>query len=98
MEAIQHYDASTKTFAQSVSQKVKRLLELGKISKITDGLYQCLPIPGYNISTYSIREHFGRLLCNCQKGRKGGECSHVQAVRIFKKATENLHEEQLHIL
>lgn len=96
--SVQHYDASTKKFEQPVNQKVKKLLDLGKVSKVTDGIYQCLPIPGYNITTYTIREHFGSLLCNCQAGRKGRECSHVKAVRIYKSQTESEKEHQLHLL
>lgn len=98
VETIQSYDASTKTFAQPVNQKVRKLLELGKISKVTDGIYQCLPIPGYNITTYTIKEHFGQLICNCQMGRKGRECSHVRAVRIYQEQTERIREQQLHML
>jgi len=98
VETIQHYNAGTRTFEQPVSQKIKKLLELGLVRKITDGLYQCLPIPGYNITTYTIRELMGRLACNCQRGRKGLECSHVRAVRIYQNQTEHIKEEQLHLL
>lgn len=84
----------TKTF---VNHKVKKLVELGKIVRVTDGIYQCLPIPGYNISTYTIREYFGRLLCNCQAGRKGRDCSHIQAVRVYREKVEHVREVQLHI-
>jgi hypothetical protein len=98
VETIQHYNAGTRTFAQPVNQKVKKLLELGLISRITDGLYQCLPIPGYNITTYTIRELMGRLTCNCQRGRKELECSHVRAVRIYQDQVEHIKQEQLHLL
>jgi len=98
VETIQHYDAKTKTFEHPVNQKVKKLLELGKISRVTYGVYQCLPIPGYNITTYTIKEHFGQLICNCQMGRKGRECSHVRAVRIYQDQTEHVKEQQLHML
>lgn len=97
-ETVQHYDSSTKTFAQPVNQKVRKLIELGLISRITDGVYQCLPIPGYNISTYTIKELYGQFICNCQMGRKGRECSHVRAVRIYREQTESTKEQQLHIL
>ena len=96
--SVQHYDANAKTFAQPVNQKVKILLECGLISKVTDGIYSAAPIPGYNITRYTIREHFGRLLCNCQKGRKGGDCSHTQAVRIYQCQVEHTKEQQLHML
>lgn len=98
MPAIQSYEARTKTFAQATSYKVRRLLELGLISRITDGVYQALPIPGYNITTYTIKEQFGRLVCNCQAGRKGRECSHVRAVRVYQGQTESEKERQLHLL
>jgi len=95
-QQLQHYEASTKTFEQPVGYKVRKLLELGKINKVTDGVYAATPIPGYNITTYTIREHFGRLLCNCQKGRKGGTCAHIEAVRLYRAQTEP-KEEQLHL-
>ncbi|RJO64187.1 MAG: hypothetical protein C4540_04725 [Candidatus Omnitrophota bacterium] len=88
------YEMGTKAF---MNQKVKKLIELNKISRVTDGIYQCLPIPGYNISTYTIKEYFGKLLCNCQAGRKGRECSHIQAVRIYQERVEHSREVQLHI-
>lgn len=94
VETIQHYDASTRKLEQPLNYKVKRLLELGLIRRITDGLYEVLPIPGYNITTYTIKEHMGRLFCNCQAGRKR-DCSHAQAVRIYRERTES-REQQLH--
>jgi len=98
MGTLQHYDAATRKFAQPANYKVKKLLELGKISKVADGIYSVAPIPGYNITTYTIREYFGQLLCNCQAGRKGRECSHVRAVRIYQEQTEHAKEQQLHML
>ena len=97
-EPIQHYDHTTKSLQQPENYKVRKLLELGLVKKIVDGLYEILPIPGYNISTYTVKEQMGRLSCNCQAGRKGRDCSHVRAVRIFRTNTERLQEEQLHIL
>lgn len=96
-EAVQRYDVGTKKLTQPLSYKVRRILELGLIARITDGVYQCLPIPGYNITTYTIKEQMGRLICNCQAGRKGRECSHSQAVRIFRERTES-KEQQFHML
>lgn len=87
-KTIQCYEASTKTFEQPVSYKVKKLLELKLISKQSDGLFRCLPIPGYNSTTYTIREIASSLFCNCQAGRKGRECAHIRAVRIHKQQTE----------
>lgn len=98
METIQKYNPSVKSFEQSANYKVKKLLEMGLVSKVTDGVYSVLPIPGYNITTYTIKEHFGQLICNCQMGRKGRECSHVRAVRIYQEQTEHIKEQQLHML
>jgi len=91
---IQHYEASTGTFAQPVSYKVKKLLELELIKKIADGVYQVLPIPGYNITPYTIREQIGRLACNCQGYRKYNRCSHAEAVRIYRERTETKEQQQ----
>ena len=93
-QAVQHYSASSQTFEQPINYKVRRILDLGLIHRITDGLYEILPIPGYNITTYTVRENMGRLHCNCQAGRKH-DCSHTQAVRIFRERTE-AKEQQMH--
>jgi len=95
---VQSYDPATRRFENPVDAKVRRLLTLGCIKRVTDGLYECLPIAGYNTKTYSIRECFGRLMCNCQKGRKGAECSHAKAVKIYREEVEGIKEEQLHLL
>ena len=97
MTVIQHYKANTQAFAQPVNYKVRRLLELNLIHRITDGLYQINPIPHYNSTIYQVREQLGKLQCNCQCGRKGRECAHVRAVRIYQTQTEP-KEQQLHIL
>lgn len=94
---IQRYNHTKQALEKPLSHKVKKLIELGLVRKVTDGVYECLPIPGYNITTYTIRETMGKLVCNCQAGRKGRECSHIQAVRLFKEKTENTKEQQLYI-
>jgi len=94
-QEIQHYDVATKTFTQPLNYKIKKLLELSLVTRITDGLYQVNPIPGYNITTYRVQERFGRLLCNCQNGKNN--CAHAQAVRIYREQTES-REQQLHVL
>jgi hypothetical protein len=88
---VQKYDKS-KGLLQPVSYKVARFLELGCITKRTNGVsffYECAPIPGYNKTMYTIRETLGELFCNCQGFRKKGSCSHTSAVRIYKQKTEN---------
>jgi len=99
VEKIQSYDSATRGFAQPVSYKVKKLLELGRISCLGEARYQVLPIPGYNYTTYNVKEQMGKLMCTCQKGRKGLECSHIVAVRIYRDMTEPKHQQkQMHLL
>jgi hypothetical protein len=63
--------------------KIRKFLENGCIKKEDDNTYVCLPLLGYNISTYTIkRRPDGRFSCNCQGYNKRGDCSHVQAVYL----------------
>ena len=94
-ETIQHYDHLTQKLTQPFNKKAQKLIELGNITKVTDGLYSCAPIPGYNTRTYAIRESMGETRCNCQAGRKGRECSHIQAVRMWQSKNEPQAEKQL---
>ena len=92
-QPIQKYDKE-KGLLQPVGYKVARFLELGCIRKATDGVtffYECAPIPGYNKTTYTIRETLGELFCNCQGFYKRKDCSHAQAVRIYKQRTESIN-------
>jgi hypothetical protein len=85
---IQHYDHIAGKFEQKPSYKVKKLLELNRIKCLCFGVYECLPIDGYNTRTYVIRESYGKYVCNCQGYRKKNDCSHVQAVIRYKEKTE----------
>ncbi len=96
-QVIQHYNPAAKTFSQPVNAKVKKLIELGLINKLSDGVYSISPIPGYNITNYTVRELMGRLTCNCQGYRKYNRCAHADAVRIYREKTEP-KEQQMHIL
>ena len=88
METIQKYDFKVKALEKSVNYKVKKLLELGLIKKESYGVYIVLPIPGYNRTTYTIRQNFTELICNCQGFGKRKYCSHTKAVMIYKQKTE----------
>jgi len=86
--AIQRYNKDTKALEQPLSYKVRRLLYLGCIKKLASGVYIVLPIPGYNRTTYTIRQNFTELICNCQGFGKRKYCSHIKAVMIYKQKTE----------
>ena len=91
--AIQRYNKDTKALEQPLSYKVRRLLDLpsmrnGYIKKLACGVYIVLPIPGYNRTTYTIRQNFTELICNCQGFGKRKYCSHTKAVMIYKEKTE----------
>ena len=91
--AIQRYNKDTKALEQPLSYKVRRLLDLpsmrhGYIKKLASGVYEAAPIPGYNRTTYTIRQSLGELFCNCQGFGKRKYCSHTKAVMIYKEKTE----------
>ena len=91
--AIQRYNKDTKALEQPLSYKVRRLLDLpsmrnGYIKKLDCGVYEVAPIPGYNRTTYTIRQNFTELICNCQGFGKRKYCSHTKAVMIYKQKTE----------
>jgi len=86
--AIQRYNKDTKALEQPLSYKVQRLLDLRCIKKLASGVYECAPIPGYNRTTYTIKQSLGELFCNCQGFGKRKYCSHTKAVMIYKEKTE----------
>lgn len=93
-DTVQRYNAATRKLEQPVSSKTEKILAQGLVKRIVVGLYEVLPIPGYNITTYTIRESYGQLSCNCQGFHKNHRCAHVDAIRIFRERTET-REEQL---
>ncbi len=97
-DTVQRYSAATKSFEQPVSSKTEKILALGLVKRIADGLYEVLPIPGYNITTYTIREAYGQISCNCQGYHKNRHCAHTDAVRIFRERTETRDQQmQMHL-
>ena len=80
-ENIQHYSPGIGTLDRPVSYKVKELLRLGNIKKVHDDEYICLPILGYNTTTYRLtRRPDGSFQCQCQGFRKYNTCAHRQAL------------------
>lgn len=61
--------------------KAKKFLSLGLIRFNADHSFSVLPIKGYNITTYLIKD--GE--CNCQfycKTKR--DCSHILAIKLYK--------------
>jgi hypothetical protein len=78
---IQHYNVAARTLEQPISYKVRKLLDLGCIKKINQDEYICLPILGYNSTTYRLtRRADGSFQCQCQGFKKYNACAHRQAL------------------
>lgn len=74
----------TSASRKRMNDKANKFLEHGCIIKDGDNLWQCRPILGYNIHTYTIqRLPEDTYRCNCQGFHKNNYCSHIEAVRIF---------------
>lgn len=80
------------TFGHIAQYKAHKLLTLEKVYKVTEGEYRVMPIPGYNTTTYTVKEIMGKLVCTCQKHH---HCSHALAVFLFIEQTEGVRERQL---
>jgi len=79
---VQYYDHLLEKLVHPQIHKIKKFLAYGCIEK-RGTVYVCKPIKGYNTRTYTISIN-GAYHCNCQGFKKRGDCSHVQAVKIFR--------------
>ncbi len=69
---------------KALNEKANKFLEHDCIAQTGDNLWQCRPILGYNIHTYTIQKFpDDTYRCNCQGFHKNKYCSHIEAVRIF---------------
>jgi hypothetical protein len=75
--------------------KAQLFLELECIKKSGPNEYLCLPIKGYNKTTYKIEFKDNEWICNCQgynSKLKSGEyanCSHIIAVKQWRFIKEH---------
>lgn len=81
MSEIQKFTPD-KGLEQPVSKKVKTLIELGRLSPDGPGRFLCLPIFGYNKTTYTLTLKEMAWVCNCQGFTVRGYCAHVQALLL----------------
>lgn len=69
---------------RNMNDKANKFLDLGCINQVSDTSWECRPILGYNIHTYTILKLVDDTFrCNCQGFHKNNYCSHIEAVRIF---------------
>lgn len=87
---IQYYDHIKRELKHSQRHKAMKFLEHNCIIPAADGIYQCLPIPGYNTRVYILKQKpDGSWSCNCQgyiSKEARGEfpiCSHIYALLVY---------------
>lgn len=92
IKGVQFYSEHAKELLYSQRNKILRFLECRCLEYDGDGVFLCLPIPGYNKTTYSMKKNVvGDWECSCQfyqKYKKLGEvrfCSHLGALFEFFK-------------
>jgi hypothetical protein len=76
--------------------KIRKFVEHGCILRVDKDTYSCLPLLGYNSTTYTMRRtQDGSWRCNCQgfhaaeKRHGQGDCSHLQALYICMAKDDN---------
>jgi len=84
IETLQRWNHNKEKLEKSPAYKVKRFVELKRIIKIKEGEWKCLPVQGYNITTYTMIKDLAGWRCNCQGFSKREDCSHLQALMIVK--------------
>ena len=89
---VQIYSSTARELLQTQQHKIKKFIEHKCIEYAGNGVFICKPIPGYNKTTYEMKQNEkGDFECNCQyfqKYKKIGErrfCSHLGALYEFFK-------------
>lgn len=83
-----YYDAYLKELQGNMLSKARHTVKLGRIKRVSEGNFLCVPEEGYNKTTYSIHyDYFNDAWsCNCQHNHVVGKiCSHIIAVNLFIK-------------
>jgi len=84
MQLIQRYEDITGTLARPHSYKVRKILEHNCLRKVGKDTWNCLPIAGYNVTTYRLTKMpSGSYSCSCQGHKKRGACSHSAALHAL---------------
>lgn len=86
-EEIQRYDHTRKILTKSQQYKIRKLVEHKCIKRTGPDTWLCLPIQGYNSTTYKITRDVAGIHCNCQfyvmnSSITGGtkDCAHIGAM------------------
>ena len=80
------WDPLTQTLKGSQVAKAKKFCKLKLVKYVGDGLFACLPIPGYNSTTYAMVKERGEWVCSCQWFVKQGlVCSPLRALFLYFK-------------
>lgn len=78
------WDAWSKSLLGSQKHKAREFNRLKLIRYLGNGRFCCLPIQGYNQTTYVLEKKEGSWTCSCQWFCKQGlTCSHLQALFLF---------------
>lgn len=86
----------TEKSREAMNDKANKLLDHNCITQTGENEWQCRPILGYNITTYTIQKFpDDTYRCNCQGFHKNKYCSHVEAVRIFIARSTPVKERQM---
>jgi len=82
---ICRWDAISKTLHGSQLDKARKFNRMHLISPGNNGVFFCLPIPGYNSTTYEMKKtELGVWTCNCQHNvQTGMQCSHILALMLY---------------
>lgn len=65
-EDVQYFSHHAGELKHSQQHKIQKFIEHDCIQYAGDGVFQCLPIPGYNTRTYCMTKGTnGEFLCTC---------------------------------
>jgi hypothetical protein len=95
LNKIQYWNELEQKLQFPITTKIKKLVEGQRIKGASPGSdhdYECLPIAGYNVTTYRLWINAGGIRCSCQGFNKKGNCSHERALRIVRIAAHPQRE------
>jgi len=81
-----YYDHLREEIVGSMISKARRFNKEKCVIEFKPGIYEILPIEGYNTRTYTVEYDGDCSTCNCQHYVKNGTaCSHIAAVALYRK-------------
>lgn len=100
---VQFYSAHARELKRTQQEKILKFIEHRCIEYSPEmKCFLCHPIPGYNVTTYTVKREGKGFSCNCQgyqtKLKRGEEasCSHIGATFEFlKRAHLSLVQEKI---